>query len=165
MASPSVACLFTDHLTYFSRTPPSKGPSSRACVFGRVGGVVNPPMLRILERLQHTPLAGQGPQIVQTVAWRRRHRVVAIRQQNRIAVADTMDQRLACRRVQLLVSEAVRRLDAKVVHLLESRLTVGAVVLMRWITAPMTWRVERLAEHQALDNLIVDQDVVHFARV
>ena len=61
--------------------------------------------------------------------------------------------------------EALRRIDAEVVDLLERRLAVAAVVLVRRKAAPVPRRRERLADHQPLDVRIGDEDVVHLARV
>ncbi len=76
-----------------------------------------------------------------------------------------MDQRLARGGVELLMSEPVRRVDPKMIALLEPRLAVGAIVLMRWIAAPVSRWIERLTDDQALNDGIVDKDVMHLARV
>ena len=95
--------------------------------------------------------ARHRPEVIQPVARRRRHRVVAVGQQHRIAVLDRVGRGLAVGRVQHLLAEALRRRDAVVVDLFEHRLAVAAVVLVRRVAAPVARRIERLADHQPLD--------------
>ena len=126
---------------------------------------MNPFVRRIFEQRKTALLSGETPQVVQPVARRRGHGVITIRQQHDIAVADRMHGAFPAARIQHLLAESLRRVDAIVVDLLERRLAVTAIVLVRRKAAPVAWRIEGLANHQAARVRIVDEDIVHFARV
>ena len=53
-------------------------------------------------------LARHRPQVAHAIAWRRRHRVIPVRQEHRVAVAHRVGDRLAGG-VQHLIPEALRR--------------------------------------------------------
>src|SRR5262245_15480807 len=92
---------------------------------------VDPPMCRIFVQREPPFGAGQAPQVIQLITGRRRYRVVPVRKEHRVAVANGVCHALAVFRVEHLLPEAVSRIDAEVVHLLERGLAVAPVVLMR----------------------------------
>src|SRR5947207_9778056 len=83
-----------------------------------------------------------GPEIVESIPRRCRNRMIPIRQEDGIAVADRMRDGLAVGRIQHLMAEAVRGIDPEVIDLFEHRFTIAAVMLVRWIAAPVAGRVE-----------------------
>ena len=91
--------------------------------------------------------------------------MIAVGQQHRVAVADDVRDALTVRGIEQLLAEALCRIDPEVVHLLEHRLAILAVVFVRRIAAPVSGRVERLADHDPLGRCVGDEDVVHLARV
>src|ERR671934_157785 len=84
--------------------------------------------------------------------------MIAVRQQHGVAVAHDVGDAFTVRRVLHLMAEALRRIDAVVVNLLEYRLAVLSVVLVRRIAAPVAGWIERLAGHHSrrpIENVVI----------
>ena len=126
---------------------------------------VDPAMRGIFVQRQSPFRSCHRPEIVQPVTWRRGHGVIAVRQQHRIAVENNVRDHFAVSRVQHLMAEALRRVDAVVVDLFENRLAVAPVVFVGREAAPVPGRVERLADHQPPDVRIGHEEIVDFARI
>src|SRR3954467_1761735 len=91
--------------------------------------------------------------------------MISVRQQHRIAITNDVRGTLAVGGVEKLLPEPLWRIDAEVIHLLEYRLAILAVVFVRRIAAPVSSGVERFPDHDSLRNGVVHENVVHLARV
>src|SRR5450759_2667787 len=116
-----------------------------------------PPCLRLLdpgvirvEMMDHlAAFAGHDPQVVERVAGRRNHRVVAAPDEGRVTIADREHFRAGVV-VADLDPEPLGRIDLEEVYLLEPHL-IGrrlTVVLVRRIRRPVAGRVDRLAQQE-----------------
>src|SRR3954471_18011998 len=85
---------------------------------------MDPRMRRILMKRELALRAGDGPEIGEAIAGGGCHRVIPVREQDRVAVADRVRDRLAVGGVQHLMAEPLRRIDAVVINLFELRLAV-----------------------------------------
>src|SRR6185295_13892048 len=91
--------------------------------------------------------------------------MVAVWQHDHVAVTNLVRDVFTGRRVEHLMSKALRRLDAIVVDLLELRLAVQAVVLVRREAAPVAGWIERLADHQAAGVRVTHKEIVDLSTV
>src|SRR5690606_7055674 len=132
-------------------------------------GALDDPLVRRIVREQ--PLAlrtGHDIQVVQLVAVRRSDRMVATRHEHDVAILHRQGfiQR-AIVGIDALESEALRRIQAMVVSLLERSFLPGhrRVVLVRRIARPVTGRRDHLDDEKTFGGLRVRKDVAHEARV
>ena len=99
-----------------------------------------PLMIGIFMERQLAIGAGHRPQVIQAIPGGRRHRMIAVRQQHRVAVANLVRHAFPGRGVDRLLAESMVRRNPKVIDLFETRFAVGAIVLVRRVTAPVARR-------------------------
>src|SRR5262245_2272288 len=94
--------------------------------------------------------ASQTPEVIEPIPGRNGDRVISVRKEDRVSVANGVRDAFTVLGVQHLLSESLRRIDAVVIHLLEDRLAVASVMLVRRKAAPVARRVEGFAHHESL---------------
>ena len=91
--------------------------------------------------------------------------MVTVRNEHRIPVLHQVCDRLSIGGIDRLVTEPLHGIHAVVIDLFQSRLPVHSVMLMRWIAAPVPWRVECFAYQQTFHRSVIDKDVMNLTVV
>src|SRR5262245_59863150 len=110
---------------------------------------MNPPVRRVFKQRQRALFAGHCPEVIESIAWSSSYGMIAVWQQDRVAVSHLMRDGFAVVCINCLISESLRRIDPIVIDLFQFRLAVAAVVLVRWEAAPVARRVEGFTHHQS----------------